>query len=260
MSFTDKISVTIVVKNGGETIEKCLDALRHFNEIIVVDNESTDNTMHIVETFNRRHDNVKVFSTPFTGFGKMKQTAAMNTSNDWVLNIDADEIASPELVTEIDNLKCNIQDIVAFPRKNHIAGRWIKACGWSPDYVFRLYNKTYTNFNDDIVHESIVRHHDTNLVYLKNSADHLTAVDIETFINKMNRYTSFSANQKFRQGKTTTIGGAIVRFMFTFIKDYFFRRGIFYGYHGFLIALMNANGAFYRYLKLYELHYNKKRT
>ena len=76
-------------------------------------------------------------------------------------------------------------------------------------------------------------------------------------IYKMNLYTSFSAKEKLKQDEKASVFGAILRFWLTFIKDYFFRGGIKYGYKGFIIALLNANGAFFRYMKLYELNHEK---
>lgn len=83
-----KISVCIIAKNEEKNLKRCLNALLDFDEVVLVDNESTDNSVSIAKEFK----NVKVFSSPFIGFGKLKQFAVNNASNDWVFCIDADEV------------------------------------------------------------------------------------------------------------------------------------------------------------------------
>jgi glycosyltransferase involved in cell wall biosynthesis len=86
--MSNSISVTILTKNSQKHISACLGALQKFNEIIVLDNGSTDSTLSIVEQFA----NVKIYSSPFIGFGALKNLAAQYTSNPWVLSVDSDEI------------------------------------------------------------------------------------------------------------------------------------------------------------------------
>lgn len=127
-----------------------------------------------------------------------------------------------ECINELKNLEFKKEDIIALSRKNLYKGEWIKACGWSPDYILRIFNKNFTRFNDNLVHESLVLPSNAKKIYLKNGLRHYACNGMESMIYKMNLYTSFSAKEKLKQGKKASVFGAILRFWLTFIKDYFF--------------------------------------
>ncbi len=253
-----QITATILVKNAQDTLEECLESLSCFDEIILLDNNSTDSTLEIAKTFNKNFKNLKIYSSKFIGFGSLKNLAISKASNEWILSIDSDEVLEPTTIEEIKNLKLEKNVIYALSRKNLYNGEWIKACGWYPDYVNRIFNKNFTKFNDNFVHESVIIPQKSKIIKLKNPLKHYTTNNIESIINKMNYYTSFSAKEKFKNGKKANILGAIMRFFLTFLKDYFLRKGFLYGYKGFIIALLNASGAFFRYAKLYELNKREK--
>ncbi|RDU62468.1 glycosyltransferase family 2 protein [Helicobacter sp. MIT 14-3879] len=255
---TSRISVTILVKNAQDTIKECLYALKSFDEVIILDNKSTDNTLLIIQELNKDFSNLKVYHSEFIGFGALKNLAINYARNDWILSIDSDEILQDFVIDELNKLDLSFQTIVAFGRKNLYRGEWIKACGWYPDFVYRLFNKKFTKFNENIVHESIILPQNSQKIYIKNALKHYAVQNIESIINKMNFYTSFSATQKYNVNTKTNIFFAIVRFFLIFFKDYFLRKGFLYGYKGFIIALLNANGAFFRYAKLYELNKREK--
>ena len=107
-----------------------------------------------------------------------------------------------------------------------------------------------------MVHEGVDIKPDTEKVYFKDAIKHYAADSMDSIIQKMNRYTTLSAQEKHAKGKKASVIGAIFRFIHTFNMNYFFRKGIFYGYKGFVVSLLNASGSFYRHIKLYEL--NKK--
>lgn len=254
-----KISVCILVKNAEKTLAECLNALREFGEIVLLDNGSTDKTLQIAQEFNATYKNLRVKQSAFIGFGALKNLAVSFAKNEWILSIDSDEVLENEALSEIKALNLNENCVVALARKNFYKGEWIKACGWYPDFVWRIFNKNFTRFNDNAVHESVKIPLNTEKIYLKGALRHYAVNSMESIIAKMNRYTSFSADEKFKKGKKTSFLGAIVRFHLTFFRDYFLRKGFLYGYKGFIIALLNAEGAFYRYAKLYELNKSKKK-
>ena len=249
---TLKISVCILVKNAQSTLQECLQSLCEFGEIVLLDNGSTDNMLKIAQEFNTHYKNLRIEKSEFIGFGALKNLAVSFAKNEWILSIDSDEVLENKALSEIRALNLSENCIVALPRKNLYAGEWIRACGWHPDFVWRLFNKNFTKFNDNKVHESVIIPANSQKIQLKGALRHYAFNDIESIIAKMNRYTSFSAQEKFERGKKTSFAGAIFRFFLTFFRDYFLRKGIFYGYKGFVVALLNAEGAFYRYAKLYE--------
>ncbi len=251
------ISVTILVKNAKSTFSECLSALQDFDEVIVLDNGSDDGTLDIAKNFA----NVKIYQSEFIGFGALKNLAISYATHDYILSIDSDEILESSTLEQIRTALSSMQShhIYAMPRKNLYNGEWIEACGWYPDYVWRLFNKTFTRFNDNIIHESVILPKNAKLIKLTSGLKHYAAPNMESIIAKMNRYTSYSAEQKHRHKKKASMLGAIARFWLTFFKDYFLRGGIKYGYKGFIIALLNASGAFFRYAKLYELDKQDKK-
>lgn len=253
MSNSGHITVTILVKNAEGTIRECLQAVRMFGEIVIVDNESSDGTRVLIEAFAAQHGRVKVVESPFIGFGALKQLAVREASNDWILSIDADEILQEKAVQAIEALPLAENTVAALARMNHYDGTWVKGCGWYPDYVWRLFNRNHTGFNSNTVHEGVELPEGSRKVYLKEALKHYAATDISSMLAKMNRYTSYSAQEKWEKGRRVTVFGALLRGWLTFHKDYLFRGGFRYGYKGFVIAWSNASGTFYRYLKLYEL-------
>ncbi len=251
MQNTDNISAVILVKNAEKTIGECLESLRQFGEVVLLDNGSTDATVEIAGKFQ----NVKVFSEPnFYGFGKMKNIAVSHPTNDWVLSIDSDEVLMPEIVSKINAMQLNENTVVALSRLNYYGDRCMKCCGWYPDYVWRIFNRKYTGFNENIVHEGVEIKSDSEKLHIKDALKHYAFDSMSSIIDKMNRYTTLSAQEKHKSGKKTSVIAAIFKFIHTFNKDYFSRKGIFYGYKGFVVSLLNASGAFYRYMKLYEMN------
>ena len=255
MQNTANISAVILVKNAEKTIAECLESLCAFGEVVLLDNGSTDATVEIASKF----PNVKIFSEPvFYGFGKMKNIAVDHATNDWIFSIDSDEVLMPEIVSQINAMQLNDNTVVALSRLNYYGDRCMKCCGWYPDYVWRIFNRKYTRFNENIVHEGVETKPDTQKVYIKDAIKHYAADSMESIIQKMNRYTTLSAQEKHKKGKKASVIGAIFRFIHTFNMNYFFRRGIFYGYKGFVVSLLNASGSFYRHMKLYELNKNDR--
>ena len=255
MQNTANISAVILVKNAEKTIAECLESLCAFGEVVLLDNGSTDATLDIAA----KYPNVKIFHEPnFCGFGKMKNIALSKATNDWILSIDSDEVLMPEIVSQINAMQLNDNTVVALSRLNYYGDRCMKCCGWYPDYVWRIFNRKYTRFNENIVHEGVETKPDTQKVYIKDAIKHYAADSMESIIQKMNRYTTLSAQEKHKKGKKASVIGAIFRFIHTFNMNYFFRRGIFYGYKGFVVSLLNASGSFYRHMKLYELNKNDR--
>ena len=255
MQNTANISAVILVKNAEKTIAECLESLCAFGEVVLLDNGSTDATLDIAA----KYPNVKIFHEPnFCGFGKMKNIALSKATNDRILSIDSDEVLMPEIVSQIDAMQLNDNTVVALSRLNYYGNRCMKCCGWYPDYVWRIFNRKYTRFNENIVHEGVETKPDTQKVYIKDAIKHYAADSMESIIQKMNRYTTLSAQEKHKKGKKASVIGAIFRFIHTFNMNYFFRRGIFYGYKGFVVSLLNASGSFYRHMKLYELNKNDR--
>ncbi len=241
-----KISVTILTKNSQKYIKECLESLRDFDEIIVLDNGSSDETIEIAKSF----ENVKLIEHKFIGFGALKNLAIEKAKNEWILSIDSDEILSSKLLESIKNLELKDKNIVyEISRLNHYRKKPIKCCGWYPDRVLRLFNRKYTKFSDVLVHESLIKKDDTQVEKLNGFLLHYPFENATELIEKMQRYSTLYAKESKKKSTPTK---AFFRATFAFFKNYILQRGFLCGYEGLLISISNANGVFYKYIKLYE--------
>ena len=245
------ISVTLMVKDGEKYLAECLESLRRFDEVFLLDTGSTDRTLEIA----RKFENVKIVERDFMGFGPTKNLAAGLARNDWILSIDSDEVLTAELARALLDLELDPNAVYRFPRQSYYNGKWIKGCGWYPDKIIRLYNKTRTAFNDNLVHESVVVKPDMKVADLKWPVKHYPYDSAASLVDKFQFYSTLYADQnrgKIQSSplKAVTRGGA------AFFKGYFLRRGFADGYEGFLIALCQGLSTYFKYIKLHEA--NKK--
>lgn len=247
----NQLALTILTKNCGDTLLATLQALQEFPEIIILDTGSTDDTLEIAGEFS----NVKIHHAEFKGFGPLHNEATSLASRDWILSIDSDEILTPELTREIQELQLDPGSVYSIQRDNYFNGKKIRCCaGWYPDPVVRLYHRRKTKFSSDAVHERILTE-GLQVVSLKHPLKHTPYRTISDFLEKMQKYSSLFAEQN-RGKKRSSFFRALVHGMGAFFKNYFFKLGIFGGKEGFIISLYNSQTAYYKYLKLAEL--NKK--
>jgi len=235
--LTNKISVTVLTKNSSKYLAKCLQSVAKFNEIVVLDNGSTDNTIEIAKSFV----NVKVYESPFIGFGPLKNLAVSYASNDWIFSLDSDELVTKELFDELNNLKFDNNFYGYFvPRLNNFFGKEIKTCGLYPDYTIRLFDRTKAQFSNVQVHESVQLK--SNIGYLKSDIYHHAYSTIEEFIAKQNRYSTLNHKKK-------SVLKAIINPYWTFFKLYFLKLGFLDGWHGFIISKLYSQYTFWKYIK-----------
>lgn len=248
-----KISVTILVKNSQATITQCLESVKDFKEIIILDNGSTDATLTLLREFHLKYNNLKIYQNDFIGFGPLKNKAISYASNDWILSLDSDEVLDSSCKEAIAQANFDENTIGAISRHNLYQGEWIKACGWSPDYVLRLFNKKTVQFNDKQVHEALAIKENHKQVKLDGFIVHYAFNGIDDLLNKLQRYSSLWATQNLH--KDSSVITAITHASFNFFRNYILKNGFRYGYKGFIISTCNALGAFFKYMKLYELKY-----
>jgi glycosyltransferase involved in cell wall biosynthesis len=236
------ISVAIIAKNVSQTIVECLDSCKGFEEVIlVIDDSSNDETAQIASLYN----NVKIFHSPFLGFGKMKQYASNLASNSWVLSLDADEVLSQELLSEIKNLSLNDHCIYAIHRFNFFRKKHIDACGWNNDFPKRIFNKQKTTFSDNEIHESLMMK-SLSLVKLNGPLLHFAYETEAQLREKAERYAQLYAKENYKKKESTSFK-AYYKSTFTFIKDFFLRKGFLYGKDGYTLSKYNALGSYLKY-------------
>jgi len=245
------LSVTIITKNEADNIRQCLESIAWADEIIVLDSGSDDDTVAICREFTD-----KVFETDWPGFGIQKNRALDHVSCDWVLSLDADEVVNAQLAAEIQQAIKGDSTVYEMPRLSTFCGRKIRHGGWYPDYVARLFPRGEARFSDDLVHESL--QFPGRAKRLKTPLDHNTTPDLHDSIEKMNSYSTLGARTKMAKGRQSGLATAISHGLWTFIKTYFIRAGFLDGKEGFILAVANAEGCYYRYLKL--MYMNEKKA
>ncbi len=249
-----KISVTILTKNSSLHIQKVLDSLQRFDEVVVYDTGSHDDTLIIAE----QYPNVKISRGEFIGFGPTHNRATEQARHDWILSIDSDEVMTQDLVEEIAALQLRGSAVYSIARNNFYRGKWITGCGWYPDRVVRLYNRRSTSFSDDLVHEKVILNQCT-LRKLRAPLLHYPYHTIDDFLRKMQSYSTLFAQQNQGRKKGSFLQ-AIGHGLAACFKSYILKRGIMLGSEGLEISLYNGITAYYKYLKLRDLDVIKDRS
>jgi glycosyltransferase involved in cell wall biosynthesis len=247
------ISATILAKNGKKHIEEVLSSLQFLDEVVLLDNGSTDGTTEIAAKFA----NVKIYTQEgFEGFGKAHQAMEALANNDWILSIDADEVVSQALADEILSEPLDEQTVYKIRFDNYYMGQHIKGCGWSPDYKYRLYNRKVTGFDDREVHENI-KLGGLKIKELKASAKHYSFDSAADFLRKIQNYSELYAKE-YRGKKSSSPSKALFRSIFAFFKSYILQKGCLDGYGGFIVSCYSAQWVFWKYIKLYEINRKSK--
>jgi glycosyltransferase involved in cell wall biosynthesis len=244
----EKISVAIITKNEERNIRACLESIRWADDVVVVDSGSTDQTLKICREYP-----VRIFVEEWKGFARQKNSAIAKTHNEWVLSLDADERIPLELKEEIE--KETSQDPVSngyfIARKNYFAGRWIRYCGWFPDYNLRLFRKSSGRFQERAVHERVQV--EGKAERLRNFLIHETYQSVGDFLQRMDRYSTLAAREMRQEGKQFRVFDLLFRPPFTFVQMYLIRLGFLEGYWGFLLSGLYSFYTFAKYSKLREL-------
>lgn len=242
------LSVIIITKNEALNIRECIESVKWAEEIIVVDSGSTDDTVAICREFT---PHVHIHDWP--GFGMQKNRALGYASKDWVLSLDADERVTPELRAEIEQAMSG-GDVQGYeiPRLSSFCGRFMHHSGWYPDYVLRLFRRGSARFSDSLVHERLIM--ESKPARLKGLLLHYTFENLEEALNKINQYSTAGALMQYQRGRKVTLGGAVLRGLWSFVRTYVLRAGFLDGREGFMLAVLNAEGTYYRYVKLMLLN------
>ena len=240
------LSVIVITKNEEAVIRRCLESVQWADEIIVVDSGSTDDTLKIAEELN-----AKTYVTPdWPGPGPQRNRAVSHATKEWILALDADEWVSPELRDEILAVIESPGDRVGYriPRLSSFCGRFMRHGGWWPDYVSRLFRRGSARYSDGLVHDHLLV--EGAMGTLKQHLSHEAFRDLEEVLDKMNAYSTPGALMLHQNNRRGSLATAIAHGLWTFFRTYVLRAGFLDGREGFMLAISNAEGTYYKYLKL----------
>ena len=238
------LTVIIITKNEELNIKRCLTAVQWAEEIIVVDSGSTDRTVSIAQQYTN-----KVYVTDWQGYGIQKQRALAYASCDWVLNIDADEEVDSQLQQAIiAAIKSNAADAYRIPIQMYFYGKplWHSS---SPTRHVRLFRRSDASFSASIVHEQIILPANAKIGRIKAVIKHHSFKDLSHALDKINKYSSYSAKIYLANNKPKSLPVILCKTTWMFLRCFILQRGFLDGRAGFLFAIFNAQGTFYRGMK-----------
>lgn len=235
------VSVVVIAHNEGHHIARALRSVAAFDEVLVYENGSTDDTAEVARQF----PNVTLVQGEFLGFGRTRNHAASFARHDWILTLDCDEWLTAGLVEEIRGLPLNDPTtLYELTRVMWFQGARIRFGDWGPEQIQRLYHRAHCRYAEVPVHEYIEGHRHTRL--LAGILEHEGYEGLEDFLAKMNRYTSLHAQARPRNRSMLMIA---LRVKWTFLRSYVFKLGFLDGWRGFMVAWTSADSVFYKHLK-----------
>jgi glycosyltransferase involved in cell wall biosynthesis len=247
-----KISATIITFNEAPNIREACLSLSWADEIIVVDSQSTDETVKIAAESGAR-----VISREWPGFAAQKQFATDAAQHEWVFSLDADERVSEKLKTSIELLRQQPDDQLAdgylIARRSFYQGRWIEGGGWYPDRQLRLFRKSRGRWEGQHIHES-VKIKDGRIEKLPGDILHYSVRDAAHHHRMIGeRYAPLAARQMFEAGRRTSALKIATAAPLAFLRSYVLKAGFRDGLAGLSIASFAAHHAFLKHLMLSEM-------
>lgn len=246
-----KVSAYIIAYNEQDKIKQAVQSVLWADEIIVIDSFSEDDTVKIAESLGAR-----IVQVEFKGFGELRNQAIKACQYEWIFSLDSDERCTPEARDEILSIVMSADiehDIYFMPRRNFFMGRWIKHSGWYPNYRQpQLFRKISMSYTLEPVHEGFKSHSKRSIGHLRNPIWQLPFKNVAEMMAKANRYSTLGALKLKGRGKKASFFSALTSATWAFWKHYLIKKGFLDGWPGFVIALGNFYGTFFRYVKYCE--------
>jgi len=238
------LAVVIVAKNEAARIGECIASAAFADEVLVLDSGSTDRTAEIAEAAGAR-----VVVTDWPGYGPQVARGFSLAKSDWVLSLDADERIPPALQAEIVAAISRAEfDGYRLPRWSEFCGRVMHHGGWRPDRTLRLGRREKAGFTSDFLHAHMTVQ--GRVGDLEHSLVHHSYPDVHDVLEKLDRYSSGSARDMHSRGRTAGLATAVAHGVFAFLRTYLLKLGFLDGGHGLMLAIYNAEYAYYKYVKL----------
>ena len=241
------LSVVILAKNEAGRIRDCLASVAWADDRLVVDDESTDDTVRIAESLGAR-----VVRRKMDVEGRHRNWAHAQAKHEWVLSLDADERVTPELAEEIRGVVHNgaPTPLYAIPRRNYIGATWLQHGGWYPSAQVKLFKKSAFRWEETTVHPRAIA--DANAGTLRHDLIHYSYRDLADFVQKLNRQTTLEAEKWLADGRRMTFGKALWRTVDRAWRSYIGKQGYRDGFLGLFVAVMGGLYQFLSYAKYWE--------
>ena len=247
MPGPEKISVIIPTFNEEENIQECLESVAWADEILVVDSFSKDATLEIAGRYTDR-----IIQREYGNSASQKNWAIPQAKHRWVMVVDADERVTPELREEIRALLAAGPDCSGYVirRVNHFLGRRIRHGGWARDRVLRFWDRTKGKYQEKEVHADVEV--SGRVGELRHPLLHITFRSWDSYLHKIDRYTSWGADEYLRKGKRATLLDLVLRPPARFLKRYILQLGFLDGIPGLMITGIDTWVVFVKYARLWE--------
>lgn len=240
-----KLSAIVIARNEERVLERCLRSLAFCDEMLVLDSGSTDRTPEIARACGA----TLIVETDWRGPATQRNRGLERARGEWCLLLDADEWVSGALRAEIEHLLAAPRAEAAFriPRSSSYCGRFMRHGGWWPDPVLRLLRRGQARFEGGLVHERCVPAGAVGT--LTQPLLHESFRDLEQVLAKVNAYSSWGAQDLVAAGARPGLATALAHGAWTFIRGYLLRAGFLDGRRGLMLAISNAEGTYYKYVK-----------
>ncbi|MEO5971066.1 MAG: glycosyltransferase family 2 protein [Bdellovibrionia bacterium] len=254
------LTAVIITLNEERKIATCLRSLLWADEILVVDANSTDKTREIcIDPIQPWASKMVFIQKAWPGFKAQRNFTLSQAKNNWILSIDADEECSPELADRIQALLNQEAgpDKTAYKvrRQEFFMGRLILHGMWNPSYQDRFFNRIGVKYVNE-VHEYPVFPNAPGEIHepLLHRAD----LSIERYVEKLNKYTSIEAKDRYDQGQRTNLFRLAMAFPAHFLKSLFYYGAFKDGIHGVIISLLEGASRVVRQIKIWQLMQREK--
>ena len=242
------VTVVIAAHNEADHIDACVRSVSWAAEVVVVENDSTDDTIALA-----RSAGATVFSHPFRSIGAQRNAAIARATQPWVLVLDADEQATTALGEEVARrVTAAGSEAFRVRRRNWFLGREIRHSGWDRDRPVRLFRNTL-RYDERPVHEHVVTNGDPET--LNEALLHQPYANLGEYFEKLGRYSKDWAAQNHAQGKTVSVFTLLLRPQARFVSTLLLRGGWRDGWHGLVISMLAAVSVAAKYAHLWALQH-----
>ena len=248
----EKLTVLIPCKNEERNIRPCIESARGIaDELLVADSGSTDRTMEIAREYGAR-----IIEREYVNSANFKNWAIPQAAHPWVLVVDSDERVTPELASEIRTVIAGTPRFDGYRifRRNHIMGRPVRHSGWGSDHVIRLFKRDVCRYEERRVHADVIVA-SGKVGTLRGRLLHYTYWTFGQFVEKLDRYTTWAAQDLYDKGRRAGFVSLVLRPAFRFFRHYVLHLGFLDGRAGAIVSMLSAFAVHLKYAKLWQMRH-----